>query len=164
MIATAPALPAANETAIELVGVTKTYGEGSAGFQALRGIDFRIERGEFVAITGPSGSGKSTVMNILGCLDVPTSGTYRFDGVAIDHLARNQRALVRRYFIGFVFRGFNLLGRTSAVENVELPLIAVFRRKKGARRHWKRSTANESVRLSGVIPFSRTVARPCPTG
>ena len=91
--------------------------------QALRGIDFDIAQGEFVAVMGPSGSGKSTGMNILGCLDTPTSGTYRFKGVDVGRLSRNQRALLRRNYLGFVFQGFNLLNRTSALENVELPLI-----------------------------------------
>ena len=97
--------------------------QGQAAFQALRGIDLAIEEGEFVAIMGPSGSGKSTVMNILGCLDTPTSGAYRFRGVHVEQLSRNQRALLRRHYLGFVFQGFNLLARTSALENVELPLL-----------------------------------------
>ena len=108
---------------IELEGVTKVYGTGGAVVQALRGIDFDIAQGEFVAVMGPSGSGKSTGMNILGCLDTPTSGTYRFKGVDVGRLSRNQRALLRRNYLGFVFQGFNLLNRTSALENVELPLI-----------------------------------------
>jgi len=106
-----------------LEGVTKVYGTGGAVVQALRGIDFDIAQGEFVAVMGPSGSGKSTGMNILGCLDTPTSGTYRFKGVDVGRLSRNQRALLRRNYLGFVFQGFNLLNRTSALENVELPLI-----------------------------------------
>jgi putative ABC transport system ATP-binding protein len=91
--------------------------------QALRGIDLRIERGDFVAVMGPSGSGKSTCMNIIGCLDTPTAGSFRFDGVDVGRLSRNQLALLRRHYLGFVFQGFNLLSRTSALENVELPLI-----------------------------------------
>jgi len=91
--------------------------------QALRGIDLRITEGDFVAVMGASGSGKSTCLNILGCLDVPTSGSYIFRGVHVGTLTRNQRALLRRYFLGFVFQGYNLLDRTSALENVELPLI-----------------------------------------
>jgi putative ABC transport system ATP-binding protein len=108
---------------IEFRGVTKVYGAGDAEVAALRGVDFGISRGEFVAIMGPSGSGKSTAMNILGCLDAPTSGTFNFGGVDVGGLDRDQKALLRRYFFGFVFQGFNLLARTSALENVELPLI-----------------------------------------
>jgi putative ABC transport system ATP-binding protein len=108
---------------IEVIGVTKVYGEGYALMQALRGIDLRIDEGEFVAIMGPSGSGKSTCVNIIGCLDTPTSGTYMFKGIEVGQLTRTQRALLRRYYIGFVFQGYNLLNRTSALENVELPLI-----------------------------------------
>ncbi|MCA8975313.1 MAG: ABC transporter ATP-binding protein [Planctomycetes bacterium] len=108
---------------IRLVGVTKTYGEGEAALQALRGIDLEVESGEFVAIMGPSGSGKSTAMNIIGCLDVATGGSYSFLGIPVERLSRNQRALLRRHYLGFVFQGYNLLARTSALENVELPLL-----------------------------------------
>ncbi len=108
---------------IELRAVTKTYGEGQAAVHALRGIDLRIERGEFIAVMGPSGSGKSTCMNIIGCLDSPSSGSYLFEGAEVAKLSRRQRALLRRNFLGFIFQGYNLLARTSAVENVELPLI-----------------------------------------
>lgn len=108
---------------IELVNVTKSYGTGSASMQALRGVDLTINSGDFVAIMGASGSGKSTVMNIIGCLDTPTTGSYYFKGVAVEGLDRNQRAQLRRHELGFVFQGFNLLSRTSALENVELPLI-----------------------------------------
>ncbi|MGE5294548.1 MAG: ABC transporter ATP-binding protein [Solirubrobacterales bacterium] len=108
---------------IELQGVTKVYGTGQAAMQALAGIDLRIDEGDFVAIMGHSGSGKSTCLNILGCLDSPTSGSYRFRGVEVSHLSRDQRAKLRRYYLGFVFQGYNLLKRTSAIENVELPLI-----------------------------------------
>ncbi len=123
--APAPAIErtAAGGAEIELIDVTKTYGHGASAFQALSGVTFHVGRGEFVAITGPSGSGKSTVMNILGCLDTPTSGTYLFNGVHVETLSRNQRALLRRHFFGFVFQGFNLLARTTALENVELPLL-----------------------------------------
>jgi putative ABC transport system ATP-binding protein len=112
-----------NPPLIELRGVTKTYGAGSAAFQALRGVDLEIERGEFVAVMGPSGSGKSTVMNLIGCLDTPSGGSYRFENVAVEALSREQRALLRRHVLGFVFQGFHLLPRTSAQENVELPLL-----------------------------------------
>jgi putative ABC transport system ATP-binding protein len=108
---------------IELRHVTKVYGSGEGAVHALNGADLTICRGEFVAIMGPSGSGKSTAMNIIGCLDTPTSGTYHFKGVDAGALPRDNRALLRRHFLGFVFQGFNLLARTSAVENVELPLI-----------------------------------------
>jgi len=108
---------------IELNGVTKVYGRGGAAMNALRGVDLRIERGEFVAVMGPSGSGKSTCMNILGCLDTPTAGRYLFEGEDVGSLSRNERALLRRNYLGFVFQGYNLLARTSALENVELPLI-----------------------------------------
>ena len=103
---------------IELRGVTKVYGTGSAAMQALQGVDLHIQRGEFVAVMGASGSGKSTCMNILGCLDTPTGGEYRFQGIEVGTLTRNQRALLRRHYLGFVFQSFNLLNRTSAFENV----------------------------------------------
>jgi putative ABC transport system ATP-binding protein len=108
---------------IELKGVSKVYGEGAAAVHALRGVDVRIRAGEFVAIMGPSGSGKSTAMNIIGCLDTPTEGEYLLAGIEVGGLSRDQRALLRRHFLGFVFQGFNLLSRTTAIENVELPLI-----------------------------------------
>ena len=108
---------------IELRGVSKRYGSGASELMALKGIDLSIAAGEFVAIMGPSGSGKSTAMNILGCLDTPTSGEYLFKGVHVETLSRDQRARLRRRYLGFVFQGFNLLARTSAVENVELPLL-----------------------------------------
>jgi putative ABC transport system ATP-binding protein len=111
------------EPLIALRGITKRFGEGSAAFQALNGIDLDIAAGDFVAIMGASGSGKSTTMNILGCLDVPTSGTYLFRGVHVEGLDRDQRSLLRRRYLGFVFQGFNLLARTTALENVELPLL-----------------------------------------
>ena len=117
----APATAAA--PLIRLRGVTRVYGQGSAEVQALRGVDLDIADGEFVAIMGPSGSGKSTAMNILGCLDSPSAGAYLFRGVAVQQLDRDQRALLRRAHLGFVFQGFNLLPRTSALENVELPLL-----------------------------------------
>jgi putative ABC transport system ATP-binding protein len=109
--------------AIELRRLTKTYGNGDAAFQALRGVDLTILPGEFVAIMGPSGSGKSTLMNTLGCLDTPTSGTYLYQGIAVGSLSSDQRSLLRRHALGFIFQGFNLLNRTSALENVELPLL-----------------------------------------
>ena len=108
---------------IRLRGVTKVYGEGATQFQALKGIDLDIQAGDFVAVMGPSGSGKSTTMNILGCLDVPSAGQFLFKGVHVEALERDQRALLRRKYLGFVFQGFNLLARTSALENVELPSL-----------------------------------------
>ena len=108
---------------LELRGVSKIYGKGGAEVRALDAIDLRIYAGEFVAIMGASGSGKSTCMNILGCLDTPTRGTYRFQGVEVGGLSRDQRALLRRHSLGFVFQSFNLLARTTALENVEMPLV-----------------------------------------
>jgi putative ABC transport system ATP-binding protein len=131
---------------IELIGVTKTYGRGTAELQALRGVDLTVHAGEFMAIMGPSCSGKSTVMNILGCLDVPTTGAYRFRGIHVERLTRNQRALLRRNFLGFVFQGYNLLARTSALENVELPLL--YRGEQAAVRHAVAHEALASVGLS----------------
>jgi ABC-type lipoprotein export system ATPase subunit len=112
--------------------VSKIYGKGEAEVRALDGVDLSINDGEFVAIMGPSGSGKSTAMNILGCLDTPTSGRYYFRGIDVGTLDRSQRALLRRHYIGFVFQGFNLLKRTTARENLELPLI--YRREGAAQR------------------------------
>ena len=111
------------DTIIALRGVTKIYGEGPTAFQALKGIDLDIAAGDFVAVMGPSGSGKSTTMNILGCLDVPSGGEFLFKGRHVERLDRDQRALLRRRYLGFVFQGFNLLSRTTALENVELPLL-----------------------------------------
>ena len=108
---------------IQLRGVSKRYGEGATELLALKHIDLDIAAGEFVAIMGPSGSGKSTAMNILGCLDTPTAGQYLFKGAHVEALSRDQRARLRRRYLGFVFQGFNLLARTSAQENVELPLL-----------------------------------------
>ncbi|WP_038167069.1 ABC transporter ATP-binding protein [Verrucomicrobium sp. BvORR106] len=108
---------------IELRRLTKTYGKGDAAFQALRGINLTIQQGEFVAVMGPSGSGKSTLMNLLGCLDTPTTGSYLYQGIPVESLNADQRSLLRRHALGFIFQGFNLLARTSALENVELPLL-----------------------------------------
>ena len=132
---------------VRLRGVTRRYGQGEAEVQALRGIDLDVRAGEFVAVMGPSGSGKSTAMNILGCLDVPTDGHYEFQGVAVERLTREQRALLRRHFLGFVFQGFNLLPRTTALENVELPLV--YRGEPAARRHAAARAALAQVGLAG---------------
>ena len=130
---------------IELKGVTKVYGTGSASMQALRGIDLHIGRGEFVAVMGPSGSGKSTCMNILGCLDTPSGGAYLFEGVNVGNLSRDQRALLRRHYLGFVFQGFNILNRTSALENVELPLVY-----RGMAAHERRESALRALEAVGL--------------
>jgi putative ABC transport system ATP-binding protein len=132
---------------IRLYKVTKRYGQGQAAMLALRGIDLEIMAGEFVAVMGPSGSGKSTCMNILGCLDTPTSGRFYFQGVDVCKLTADQRTMLRRHYLGFVFQGFNLLNRTSAIENVELPLI--YRGIPAAQRHQRARTALESVGLTG---------------
>jgi putative ABC transport system ATP-binding protein len=136
-----------NAALMELTGVTKTYGQGPYAFPALCGVDLRIEQGEFVAIMGPSGSGKSTMMNILGCLDTPTSGRYRFLDVPVEELSRDQRAVLRRHYLGFVFQGFNLLARTTAVENVELPLL--YRGHPAQARRLEAGRALEQVGLKG---------------
>ena len=125
--------------------VTRFYGAGGGLVRALAGVDLTIGRGEFIAIMGPSGSGKSTAMNIIGCLDRPTSGVFRFLGVEVNHLTQDQRALLRRNFIGFVFQGFNLLNRTTAIENVELPLIY-----RGTGRRERRERAIEALHLVGL--------------
>jgi putative ABC transport system ATP-binding protein len=132
---------------IELTGVRKVYGTGTARMEALRGVNVRINRGEFVAVMGPSGSGKSTCMNIVGCLDTPSAGSYTFCGVEVGTLTRNQRALLRRNYLGFVFQGFNLLNRTSALENVELPLI--YRGARAGARHARAKQALADVGLTG---------------
>ncbi len=134
-----------NESVIAFENVTKSYGKGEATAYALRGIDLSITRGEFVAIMGPSGSGKSTAMNIIGCLDTPSEGDYLFEGVSVGALSRDQRALLRRNYIGFIFQGFNLLGKTSAVENVELPLLY-----RGVNAQTRRAKALEALKSVGL--------------
>jgi putative ABC transport system ATP-binding protein len=134
------------EPLISLQGVTKRYGEGTAAFQALKGVDVDIMAGDFVAVMGPSGSGKSTTMNILGCLDVPTTGAFLFKGVHVEGLDRDQRSLLRRRYFGFVFQGFNLLARTTALENVELPLI--YRGEPRKKRHDLAMAALDKVGLA----------------
>ena len=132
---------------IRLRGITKVYGQGVNAFQALKGVNLDIEAGDFVAIMGPSGSGKSTAMNTLGGLDTPTTGEYLFQGMHVETLSRDQRARLRRRYLGFVFQGFNLLARTSAQENVELPLL--YRGEPAAKRHAMAAKALASVGLTG---------------
>jgi putative ABC transport system ATP-binding protein len=112
-----------NGIVIQTDKITKTYVTGSNEVHALRGVDLKVTEGELVAVMGTSGSGKSTLMNMLGCLDTPTSGSYTLDGVRVDGLGKNELAAIRNQKLGFVFQGFNLLARTSAVENVELPML-----------------------------------------
>lgn len=130
---------------IKLTNIVKIYGEGTNAFRALNGVNLAIEKGEFLALMGPSGSGKSTMANILGCLDVASGGEYLFEGVSVFNLSRNERALLRRYYIGFIFQGFNLLPRTTALENVELPLL--YRGIPKAKRH---KIALESLEMVGL--------------
>ena len=137
------------EPLIALRGITKRFGEGPAAFQALNGIDLDVDPGDFVAIMGASGSGKSTTMNILGCLDVPSSGSYRFRGVHVEGLNRDQRSLLRRRYLGFVFQGFNLLARTTAIENVELPLLY-----RGEDRRVRRAQALAALDKVGLAEWS----------
>ena len=125
--------------------VSKTYGEGGGMVRALNGVDLSITHGEFVAIMGPSGSGKSTAMNILGCLDSPSHGRFLFNDVDATKLPRDGRALLRRNFLGFVFQGYNLLNRTTAIENVELPLIY-----RGTPKRERRERAVEALHLVGL--------------
>jgi len=134
---------------IQIEGVTKTYGQGAAAFQALKGVDLAIEPGDFVAVMGPSGSGKSTMMNILGCLDTPTTGVFRFKGVEVQSMTADQRSLLRRKYFGFVFQGFNLLARTTALENVELPLLY-----RGEKKAARREAALQALDKVGLVPWA----------
>jgi putative ABC transport system ATP-binding protein len=127
--------------------VERVYGEGSAAVRALDGVDLEIAQGEFVAFMGPSGSGKSTALNVLGCLDAPSAGSYRFLGRPVEALDAEQRALLRRHWLGFVFQSFNLLPRTSALENVELPLV--YRQLPAAERRERARLALQAVGLAG---------------
>jgi putative ABC transport system ATP-binding protein len=131
---------------IAFEGLSKIYGQGEATVVALREVSLAHAPGEFVAMMGPSGSGKSTAMNIMGCLDLPSAGSYRFEGTAMESLARDERALIRRHYLGFVFQGFNLLARTSALENVELPLR--YRRVPAGRRRALALAALDTVGLA----------------
>jgi len=135
---------------VEVRGLTKVFGAGPTAFRALRGVDFDVESGDFIAVMGASGSGKSTMMNILGCLDIPTTGSYRFLGHAVESFTQDQRALLRRRYIGFVFQGFNLLARTSALENVELPLLY-----RGESRAERRKGAMAALDRVGLTAWAR---------
>lgn len=130
---------------IEISDITKTYGEGENAFQALSGVSFTINDGEFVAIMGPSGSGKSTLMHILGCLDIPTSGTYHLDGKDVSKLTDEELADIRKDKIGFVFQAFNLLPRTTVLRNVMLPLMYA-----GVRGHTREHRAKEALKAAGL--------------
>lgn len=130
---------------ITLKDITKVYGEGDAASEILHNVDLQIDEGEFVAIMGPSGSGKSTLLNILGTLDVPSSGSYIFEDSDIGTLSNEQRSLFRRYILGFIFQGFNLLKKTSALENVEMPLIYL-----GVKASERRSRAYEALKSVGL--------------
>ncbi|MCK6453798.1 MAG: ABC transporter ATP-binding protein [Alphaproteobacteria bacterium] len=143
----AEAGPSTERPLIEFRGVSKVFGSGAAAVRALDRVDLRIDEGEFVAIMGPSGSGKSTAMNVIGCLDTPSAGEYFFQGFEIGGADRRNRALLRRRYFGFVFQGFNLLARTSAAENVELPLT--YRGISGAERRRLAYAALARVGLQG---------------
>ena len=134
---------------IEISRAVKTYGEGETAVHALRGIDLVVERGDYVAIMGASGSGKSTLMNVIGCLDVLTSGVYRLDGIDVRGLAESQLSLVRNRRIGFIFQAFNLIARTTALANVELPLA--YAGIKGAERRRRALAALDLVGLSDRV-------------
>ncbi|MEO6388270.1 MAG: ABC transporter ATP-binding protein [Croceibacterium sp.] len=134
---------------IQIEGVSKTYGQGATAFQALKGVDFTVAEGDFVAVMGPSGSGKSTMMNILGCLDTPTTGVFRFMGVEVQAMTADQRSLVRRKYLGFVFQGFNLLARTTALENVELPLLY-----RGENKAARREAGLAALDKVGLVPWA----------
>jgi putative ABC transport system ATP-binding protein len=140
-----PTTDPAAEPLLEFRNVMKIYGAGEGEVRALGGVSFQILPGEFVAMMGPSGSGKSTTMNILGCLDTPSGGAYLFRSVDAGALTRKQRARLRRYYLGFVFQGYNLLARTNALENVELPLIY-----RGTPRAERRERARQALDLVGL--------------
>ncbi len=148
----------AKQPLIQLIDVKKTYGSGSTEFLALKGIDLSIYAGEFVAIMGPSGSGKSTAMNILGCLDSPKYGQYLFKGAHVEDLTRDQHARLRRRFLGFVFQGFNLLARTTAQENVELPLLY-----RGDNAEKRRAAATKALASGGLTGREHHTPAECRT-
>lgn len=138
---------AENSRLINFSGVSKIYGHGATQVKAIDDVDIAIHQGEFIAVMGSSGSGKSTCMNIIGCLDTPTGGLYQFNGIDVSTLSRDQLALLRRHYLGFVFQGFNLMARTSALENVELPLI--YRGIQSSKRRAKALEALAAVGLEG---------------
>lgn len=140
-----PGVPDLPPAVIRMRNIFKIYGSGSAEVRALDGVDLTIREGEFVAIMGPSGSGKSTCMNMIGCLDVPSTGEYLFRGVNVGGLDRDELALLRRHFMGFIFQSFNLLPRVNALANVELPLIY-----DGVRRSERKARAREALRIVGL--------------
>lgn len=133
---------------VELISIGKRYGSGETAFNALQDVNLKIYDGEFVAIMGPSGSGKSTCMNLIGALDTPTCGQYLFNGYHVEHFSRDERALLRRKYLGFVFQGFNLLARTSALENVELPLLY-----RGESAKVRRELAMAALEKVGLVPW-----------
>jgi putative ABC transport system ATP-binding protein len=135
----------ATDAVIDIRNVTKTYGAGDTAVHALRGVSLRVEAGDYVAVMGSSGSGKSTLMNILGCLDVPSRGQYWLDGTEVARLSEDQQALVRGRKIGFIFQSFNLIPRTSAIANVELPLTYAH-----LRRSERRLRARRALELVGL--------------
>jgi putative ABC transport system ATP-binding protein len=144
---TATPLPAraGTDRVLDVRGMTKVYGEGENAVHALAGVDLTVRRGEYVAIVGQSGSGKSTLLNMLGCLDVPTEGRYYLEGLDVSRLDDRQQSVLRNRQIGFIFQSFNLIPRTSALENVELPLIYA-----GLSRRRRRDRAQAALRLVGL--------------
>jgi len=163
----------AAESLIEIRDVTKTYGQGETAVHALRGVSLRVEAGEYVAVMGSSGSGKSTLMNILGCLDVPSRGEYWLDGSDVARLSEDQQALVRGRKIGFIFQSFNLIPRTTALANVELPLTYAHLRRAERRRRAHRAlemvgladrTGHRPNQLSGGQQQRVAIARALATG
>lgn len=140
---------------IEMLDIYKTYGSGNTEVRALNGVNFRIDHGEFVAVMGPSGSGKSTTMNIVGCLDTPSAGSYNFCGLDVANFSNDQLALLRRNYLGFIFQSFNLIARTTALENVELPLVY-----KGVKPSIRRKIALEALDSVGLAQrFDHTPAQ-----